>query len=205
MKIILSLIFLFLLNSSYLISAPFYWEYIDVKIDIQENGDMIITEKQKYKFLDSYTNKRYRYIPLDKIEKIKNVSVSEDNKKIPHQTGIEKNQFWIRWTHALNPPESHTFKIEYRIIGGLQKLGNNEMLYWKVIFADRVSEVRSAKILVTLPQSLSGKVISFTSFGVASSEKSLGPNLYEFNSLETIAPKSELEIQIVYPAGIIGN
>ena len=33
--------------------VPFYWEFINVDIDVQENGDMLITETQKYVFTGS--------------------------------------------------------------------------------------------------------------------------------------------------------
>ena len=33
--------------------APFYWEFINVDIDVQENGDMLIMETQKYVFTSS--------------------------------------------------------------------------------------------------------------------------------------------------------
>ena len=46
--------------------TPFYWKYINVDIDVQENGDMLITETQKYVFTGPHTNERYRWIPLNK-------------------------------------------------------------------------------------------------------------------------------------------
>ncbi len=52
---------------------PFYWEFINVEIDVQENGDMLITETQKYVFTGPHTNKRYRYIPLDRVDRIDSV------------------------------------------------------------------------------------------------------------------------------------
>ena len=57
--------------------APFYWEFINVDIDVQENGDMLITETQKYVFTSSHTNERYRWIPLDKVDSIAVLQVSE--------------------------------------------------------------------------------------------------------------------------------
>jgi len=36
-------------------TSPFYWEFINVDIDVQDNGDMLITETQKYVFTASHT------------------------------------------------------------------------------------------------------------------------------------------------------
>ncbi len=62
---------------------PYYWDNINVIIDVQTNGDMLVTETQKYVFTAEYTNERYRYIPLDKVDEIKDVTVTENNQIIP--------------------------------------------------------------------------------------------------------------------------
>src|SRR5881628_883496 len=94
--------------------VPFYWEFIRVELDVQENGDLLVGETQKYVFTGPYTNERYRNIPLDKVERIDNVQVLEDGKPLAVTTEIKENQLWIRWRHALRPPESHTFVVQYR-------------------------------------------------------------------------------------------
>ena len=95
---------------------PFYWDNINVAIDVQTNGDMLVTETQKYVFTADYTNERYRYIPLDKVDEIKDVTVAENNQIIPSSTGTENNQLWIRCQHELKPPDTHTFVIKYRVV-----------------------------------------------------------------------------------------
>ncbi len=85
-------------------SVPFYWEFIDVDIAVQNNGDMLISETQKYTFTGDYKNERFRYIPLDKVDEITDVSVSENSQLLESTTGVENNQFWIRWTHKLKAP-----------------------------------------------------------------------------------------------------
>jgi hypothetical protein len=39
--------------------VPFYWNYINVDL----NGDMVVTESQQYNFTTDHTNQRYSYIP----------------------------------------------------------------------------------------------------------------------------------------------
>ena len=59
-------------------SSPFYWEFINVDINVQDNGDMIVTETQKYVFTAAHTNERYRWIPMDKVDTIDSVEVLEE-------------------------------------------------------------------------------------------------------------------------------
>jgi hypothetical protein len=174
---------------------PFYWENINVLIDVQTNGDMLVTETQKYVFTGDYNTERYRYIPLGK--------VAENNQKIASTTGIENNQLWIRWQHQLKAPESHTFVIKYRVVGGLQLDGGNTQVYWKAIAAGRKAPINTGKVTVKLPEALSGKVLSFTNFGAAAVPRQVDPKTFEFVASQPILPEQELEVQIAFPQAIL--
>ena len=183
---------------------PFYWENINVLIDVQTNGDMLVTETQKYVFTADYNTERYRYIPLDKVDEIKDVTVAENNQTIASTTGIdENNQLWIRWQHQLKAPESHTFVIKYRVVGGLQLDGENTLVYWKAIAAGRKAPINSGKVTVKLPEALSGKVVSFTNFGAAAVPRQVDPKTFEFVASPPIPPEQELEVQIAFPQVIL--
>lgn len=99
--------------------VPFFWNSIQVEMDVQPNGDMWVTETQHYIFTADYTNERYRYIPLNKVDEITNVTVTENGQRLAATTQIQNNQLWIRWQHPLNPPESHVFGLKYRVIEGM--------------------------------------------------------------------------------------
>ncbi|MEZ2315797.1 DUF2207 domain-containing protein, partial [Microcoleus sp.] len=182
---------------------PFYWDKINVIIDVQTNGDMLVTETQKYVFTAAYNNERYRYIPLDKVDAIKDVTVAENNQIIASSTGTENNQLWIRWQHELKPPDSHTFVIKYRVVGGLQLDGENTLVYWKAIAAGRKAPVNTGKVTVKLPEALSGKVVSFMNFGTAAVSRQIDPKTFEFVASQAIPPEQELEVQIAFPQAIL--
>ncbi len=182
---------------------PFYWDNINVIIDVQTNGDMLVTETQKYVFTAAYNNERYRYIPLDKVDAIKDVTVAENNQIIPSSTGTENNQLWIRWQHELKPPDIHTFVIKYRVVGGLQLDGGNTLVYWKAIAAGRKAPVNTGKVTVKLPEALSGKVLSFTNFGAAAVPRQVDTKTFEFVASQAIPPEQELEVQIAFPQAIL--
>jgi len=183
--------------------VPFYWDYINVNIDVQTNGDMLVTEEQKYVFKSDYSNQRYRYIRLDKVDEIKDVTVQENNKIIPSETGIENNQLWIRWQHQLKPLESHIFVLKYRVIGGLHINNENTQVYWKAIFADRKAPIQAAKVRVQLPEALSGKVLEFMKFGTPATARQVNPRIFEFVANQPILPKEILEVQIKFPSEIL--
>jgi Predicted membrane protein (DUF2207) len=133
-------------------------------MDVQKNGDILVTETQKYMFDRDHTNKRYRYISLDKVAEIEDISVTENKRLIPNIHKITDNKLSIEWQHKLKAPSAYTFVLKYRIIGGLQVEGESTLVYWKAIFADRIAPVDRANVRVQLPPDLAGKVSSFTSF-----------------------------------------
>jgi hypothetical protein len=191
------------LNHATAQTPPFYWDYINVNIDVQTNGDMLVTETQKYVFTSDWTNQRYRYIPLDKVDEIKDVTIQENNKLLPSETGIENNQFWIRWQHQLTAPASHIFVIKYRVVGGLHINGDNTQVYWKAIFADRKAPIQAAKVWVILPQALSGKVLEFKNFGTPATARQVSSIIFDFVATQPILPQQKLEIQIAFPSKIL--
>ncbi|MEQ8958941.1 MAG: DUF2207 domain-containing protein, partial [Coleofasciculus sp. C2-GNP5-27] len=182
---------------------PFYWDSINVEMDVQPNGDMWVTETQHYVFTDDYTNERYRYIPLNKVDEITDVTVTENGQPLATTTGIENNQLWIRWQHPLNPPESHVFVVKYRVIGGIQINGDKTQVYWKAIFAERQVSVLSGTVTVHLPEVLSGQVKSYTSYGIPATRRTLDSKTFEFVASQALLPGQELEVQIIFPSSVL--
>jgi len=185
-------------------STPFYWEYINVEIDVQENGDMLVSETQKYVFTAQHTNERYRWLPLDKVNSIEDVEVFEGDRKLSVTSGIEENQQWIRWQHELTPPESHTFVIKYRIKGGLQVHDNWDFVYWKAIFKERRAPIHRGTVTVRLPAVLAGHVHNFKSFGVTANVSQVDAQTIEFVSQGKLLSGQELEVLVVFPSTILG-
>lgn len=72
--------------------SPFYWDFIKVDVNLQTNGDLLVTETQKYTFTDNHTNQRYRYIPLDRVDQITDVEVYEGEERLSAETGTENGQ-----------------------------------------------------------------------------------------------------------------
>ncbi|NEP89153.1 MAG: DUF2207 domain-containing protein [Okeania sp. SIO2C2] len=184
-------------------TSPFYWDFINVEIDVQKNGDMLVSETQKYVFTQPHTNQRYRYIPLDKVDKITDVTVWENQEQIPSQTGIKNNQIWIKWQHQLNVPEAHTFVLKYRVIGGLHINESGDKVYWKAIFANRSAVIKNAKIIVRLPEVLSEKIQTYKSFGFPAKAQKINSTTVEFVAKKAIPPQQEIEVLVLFPHNIL--
>jgi hypothetical protein len=135
-------------------------------------------------------------LPLDKVDSIENVEVFEGDRKLSVTTRIKKNQQWIRWQHALNPPESHTFVIKYRVKGGLQVDNSEDKVYWRAIFKERAAPILSGKVIVRLPAILAKKIRNFNSFGVPADARQIDTRTFEFVSRGAMPAGEEMEVLV---------
>lgn len=184
-------------------APPFYWESIAVDIEVHEHGDMSVTETHEYVFTAQHTNERYRWIPLDRVDRITDVEVFENGQALPHSLGTKNGQLWIRWQHALHPPETHTFVIKYRVIGGLQVGSKRDRVYWKAIFAKRSAPVRNARVTVHLPAPLTNRILGFKSFGAAAVAHQVDSRTIEFTANGAVPPGQEIEVLVEFPQGLL--
>jgi len=184
-------------------AVPFYWESINVDLDVQPNGDMWVTETQKYVFESDYSNQRYRYIRLDKVDGIQDVSVQENNQTLDSTVITENNQLKIQWSHPLTPPETHTFVLKYRVIGGLHVDESTTQVFWRAIFVDRSAPVKTAKVTVHLPEALAGSVTSFKSFDAPANARQVDAQTFEFIAQQELPPQQTLEVQVLFPSQIL--
>lgn len=194
-------------NSSGLFAeeTPFHWNHINVDIDVQENGDMLITEEQEYEFTADYTNQRYRYIPLAKIGDITDVTVTENNQIIPSQTKIQDGKFWINWQHQLKAPEIHTFVLKYRVVDGLMVDPQTDTrVKWEAVFPNRTARVDKANVQVRLPLILAGKVTDFSALGMINKVRKIDSRTFDFTVNQAIQPSQYFAIQITFPSSILG-
>jgi hypothetical protein len=185
---------------------PFYWEKIDVDLQLIESGDLLVTETQKYVFTDQYTNQRNRYIQIDKIDDIQDIVVTEDNQPVANLKVLKSDgKQHISWEHtfANKFPEHHTFVLKYRAIGGLEVEDAQTKFKWMAIFPDRKNSVKSAQVTLHLPAKLSGFAKSFATNGVDVATKNIDPTTIQFIAKESIEPQSKLAILGQFPTNLL--
>jgi Predicted membrane protein (DUF2207) len=197
---IISLILCILFHSTFTLAAsthPFYWEKMDVDLQLLASGDLLVTETQKYVFTEKYNNQRLRYIEVDKIDEIRDIVITEDNRPVSNlQISKVDGRQYIRWEHILSNkfPESHVFVVKYRVIGSLEVDDLKTKFKWMAIFPNRLASIKSAQITLHLPNELVDFAKEFTTIGAVAESKSIDSNTIIFTAKETINPQSQLVI-----------
>lgn len=170
-------------------------------VDVQKNGDLLVDETRKYVFRGIYSNERYRYISLETADRVDQVEVSEGDRKLPVKEDIRDNHFVISWLHELNPPETHTFNLKYRIKGSLLFQEKEDGLLMSPLSKDHPTSVQKSKVTVRLPDSFIENIRSVKSPGMESWRSD--ERTVELISQGTVPPKHALNIQISLPHGVI--
>lgn len=212
----LQCLFVLVVVSSHGLCAPFTWTSIDVDIELQETGDLLISETQTYTFEagdGDPSSTRARWLPVDRLDDIRDVNVYElardgevysEPWKLPVRVNWEETRFIIKWSHDVRPPETRTFLIEYRVVGGLHVAQPNDTLRWEAIASDRPAPIGTARIRVLLPKALHGKARRITSSGASASlDIASDESAIEFNPLPPILANAGLEVLVTFPHGIL--
>ena len=83
-------------------ASSYYYQFINVDINILSNGDMEITETQKLVYTSGEFHHGYRWIPLDKVESIYSVKVSEGDEAYPQNGEVSTwINAWKKWRGLL--------------------------------------------------------------------------------------------------------
>lgn len=183
-------------------AGAYSWDYIDVDITIQTNGDLEIVETHRFAFREGTFTYAYRDIPLSRVEGIEDVWV------------VDEGQVWLRTTTARSgsnlritwrfAPTSgtRTFRLHYRARGAVRIYPEGDQLWWKAVFADRTEPVRAAHVAVHLPAPVPAEQLKIAAYGVPARHSLIGEETVWFTAGE-VAPGQELEVRVQFPHGLV--
>ena len=180
---------------------PFYWEKIDVDLQLTDSGNLFVTETQTYVFIDKHSDRLSRYIQVDQFsslsaesfqENFQDIEVTENNQPVANlQLSMLDGQQRISWKHpAINKfPEQHTFVLKYQVIGVLEMDNPQTKFKWIAIFPDRNAPIKAAQVTLHLPAKLSKFTKNFTTSGVAVTTKIIDPVTIQFVAKGSTQPQ----------------
>ncbi len=143
-------------------TAPFYWQALDVAIDVEETGDLLVTERQTYVFTAPHRTKRLHRIPLAQADAITDIRVFEEGRELAVSAKRSRNQVRIRWRQRRQTPERQTFVVQYRVKGGVRLHPQGDQIVWPALFADRDAPIQGSTVTVRVPEILAGQIRDMT-------------------------------------------
>ena len=188
----------------------YYWEFIDVDITVLENSDIRVVETQKFVFTQGSFHFAYRNIPMDRLESVTDVSVSEGGMEYRRgsedpgtfTTSREDGDFRITWYYPYTSDAARTFDIAYTVKGGLRFYEGGDQLWWKAVFPDRSFPVRSSRVTVHLPAGISREELKTAAYFTDADVEIVDGSTVVFTAGD-IKPGQELEVRVQFPHGIV--
>ncbi len=193
------------------------WKRYDVNLAVQLNSDILVEEIQQIQFLSGTFRFGFAAIPLDRVERIADVSVveiidGEERRYTPNSSAPygfvasqSENNLEITWYFPATQGTTHTYILRYRVVGGLRFYEEGDQLWWKAIPPDHNFPIRASTITVSLPRTFSQEQLKVASYGPAATVRfnELGQVIFES---QNIPADQELEVRVQFPHGVVqGN
>lgn len=143
----------------------YYWERLDVDVQVLENGNLFVTEYQTLSFSGAPFTFGFRKVPTGRNgrnEGISQVSVSEGdityeqaNSEQPYTFSVEENsgETEIYWYF---PPATGTnrYTISYLVEGAIRTEETGDQVFWNALPADLGARVQNSRMTIALPEGI---------------------------------------------------
>ncbi|MFT4041371.1 MAG: DUF2207 domain-containing protein, partial [Thermomicrobiales bacterium] len=155
------------------------WKAIDVTLDLQQNGDINVTERDEIRFNGGPFQAGFREIPLARIERVENITVGEVtmgsrlspysyvaprdfSRNTPNTFTYETvgGKLRIDWSFPSTRNSSRTFEINFDAIGALRVYDNATTPYQQIDWIGVGREITenapvdNASLTVILPEAV---------------------------------------------------
>jgi len=168
-------------QEAYAQSRSFHMDHYDADITVNTDGTMDIVETLAYVFDEGTFRRGTRFIPTDRLVDITNVAVEEvgfgpyeeteynaDDAAFAteHTFGTLESpkQLNIRWIYSsFGTSQPKTFKVSYRVTGGIRVYPNYYQLDWVAIPPDWGGNIDSSRVTVHLPSGVDATTLDVAS------------------------------------------
>lgn len=190
------------------------WNRYDVSLDVQPNGDLLVTETQALDFSGTFKH-AFRDISLDRTTGITDVQVGEPG--TPYRPGsttpngftvtnTDSNSVRVDWYFPTTTNGQRTFVLSYRAHGAIRFYSGGDQLYWQAIYADRVGSVRAATITAHLPSDVPRDQLRAEVNPSAVAQRPTFPDARSVVfSVQNLPKQSGLEIRVQFPHGLVAG
>jgi len=180
-----------------------YWEKIDVAIEVQTTGDLLVTETQTYVSTPQQAQKRVRRIALDRLDAITDVRIFEAGRELPVSTRVKANHIQIRWRQPRRAAARHTVVMRYRVKGSVYLHYGGDQIVWPALSAEREGPVRQGTVSVRVPEALESQIQQVMSYGAPADVRRVDARTVSFVPRAAVPPGEKLDVKIVVPHGVL--
>ncbi|MBE0710984.1 MAG: DUF2207 domain-containing protein, partial [Candidatus Aminicenantes bacterium] len=195
-------------------AAPkdYYFPEVRVDISIAGDGTFLVDEYRTFEFEGSFSY-AYIVIPL-RVESSglrRDVTVSdlavtdEQGRALRTELGEEGGRLTAKWFYSARD-ERRTFRIHYRVAGGITSYQDVTELYWQAIGDGWEKPARNIRVTVTLPAPVAKKdELNVWGHGPLAGWAEVVDERTARFSAPDLASRQFFKIRVVWPSGIVSG
>lgn len=143
-------------------AKTYYWESFNVDVQVQENGDLRVTERQTLVFSGAPFSFGFRKVATTNTDGITDIAVREGDivyeesfGRSPHVFTVEDegNEVAINW-YFPQTTGRHSYTISYTARNAIRTEPSGDQVFWNALPADLGARVESSTISITLPEGI---------------------------------------------------
>jgi len=186
----------------------YYAETFEVLVDIQPDGNLLVTETVTFRFDGGPFTYVFREIPRVEMDDIQVREISMDGIVLPagDEAGqaeiVEGNPVRITWHFEPTSDSTHVFVLSYRVEGAIHHGTDADTLLWRAIPAEHEYLVKRSVIQIRYPSGL--VPLGDPTLHGSAFEMEEGQGEVIFTTGE-IPPDTEVKAGLSFPAGSLAS
>ncbi len=204
-------------------SQSLYWERFDVDIQVQENGDLRVTETQTINFTSGVFREGYAELSTTNTDGLSDITVSENGVAYTGRSNsccLDDQEFAVErsdgivsviWHMGRTQDETRTFELAYTVKGAIRRYAEGNEFQWNAIQPGLHDfEIRASTVTIQMPP---GAGLTYADYlvppefaGVPMTIETSADGLTTtFVAQETLGPSQGIQVVGQFPAGTIGG
>ncbi len=178
----------------------------DVEVKVRADGIYEVTETIHFRFQSGTFRYGYRKIPSDRIDTVRDVTVSDIDGEITQVDRVKKSgAYWIQWFFK-GRTEPTRFRLNYVVEGALFESGGKNRVDWNAIANQWKVAIYDVDVRVELPPAfeLRRGDIACRPDGARLLQRQDGGWAASFHR-DQVSPGSVYEVVVSFPKNVVGR
>jgi hypothetical protein len=204
LAMVAALCFTLFMSSLALAEKSYQAERFDVRIVVQPDGTLNVTETIVFRFMGGPFSYVFRELAFNNLDEIDNLQASLDGLALaqgaqPGQVEITRGQpIKVTWHFAPVQDAVHEFSLTYRIKGAIRQGASADILIWRAIPDEYEYPINQGLIRIEYPAGVMPTTSPGISFAGANLEVDSTGATFALNNLEADTP---VDVTISFPHG----
>ncbi|MEN4010731.1 MAG: DUF2207 domain-containing protein [Bellilinea sp.] len=188
-------------------AKSYFAERFDVRVEVQRNGDLLVTETVAFHFVGGPFTFAYRDITKNELDSLAVVEMRMDGQSLPrgNQPGQAEvvedgDSLEVTWHFEPTSDTSRVFELTYRVIGNLRQADQRDSLVWQVIPMDHEYVIQASEIRLVYPPGITPLTDPLLRGRESQAQSGAGEMVFRLND---IPANESLVLEAQFPAGIL--